>query len=178
MQACGIREYLAPRRLAPGNPCVDGLPVNKAAVLYGTVLLKMAKVFEYSVIVHPHHTDYGGVVWHGAYIAWLEEARIAYLQSQGVNFADWVDQGVDLPVVDLSLRYQQPLTLGMNVVVKTWLQPRKGIRLVWQYDLQIPATGATCVLATVTLVPVDRHKRKILRRLPPAVQKQLDALCG
>ena len=35
--------------------------------------------FEYPVRVQPHHTDYAGVVWHGAYIAWMEEARIRML---------------------------------------------------------------------------------------------------
>jgi len=31
--------------------------------------------FEYPVRVQPHHTDYAGLVWHGSYIAWMEEAR-------------------------------------------------------------------------------------------------------
>lgn len=138
----------------------------------------MAKVFEYPVIVQPHHTDYAGIVWHGTYIAWMEEARIAYLRSHGVNFADWVEQGVDLPVVELSLRYQQSFTLGMTAVVKTWLEPRRGVRFVWHYDLQAQATGETCVLGTVTLVPVERYGRKILRRLPLSIQQQLDKVSG
>ncbi|MCZ0899091.1 acyl-CoA thioesterase, partial [Microcoleus sp. HI-ES] len=32
--------------------------------------------FEYLVRVYPHHTDYSGVVWHGTYLAWREEARV------------------------------------------------------------------------------------------------------
>ncbi|NEQ11944.1 MAG: acyl-CoA thioesterase, partial [Moorea sp. SIO4E2] len=27
-----------------------------------------AKWFDYPVRVHPHHTDYAGIVWHGTYI--------------------------------------------------------------------------------------------------------------
>ena len=26
--------------------------------------------------VLPQHTDHAGVMWHGAYLAWLEEARV------------------------------------------------------------------------------------------------------
>ena len=26
--------------------------------------------------VLPQHTDYAGVMWHGAYVQWLEEARV------------------------------------------------------------------------------------------------------
>ncbi len=35
--------------------------------------------FEYPVRAQPHHTDYAGVVWHGSYIIWLEEARVECL---------------------------------------------------------------------------------------------------
>ena len=43
--------------------------------------------FEYPVIAQPHHTDYGGVVWHGTYLTWMESARVECLRSIGVNFA-------------------------------------------------------------------------------------------
>lgn len=134
------------------------------------------KVFDYPVQVHPHHTDYAGVVWHGSYIAWMEAARIAYLQSHGVNFASWVEAGVDLPVVDLSLRYHRPLTLGMTAIVKTSLEPRRGIRLVWHFDIQDQVGDTTCVVGTVTLVPVDRHRRQVLRRLPAAIEQAINSL--
>ena len=133
-------------------------------------------MFEYSVRVQPHHTDYAGVVWHGTYVAWMEEARVEALRSHGINFADWVSNGVDLPVVDISLRYQQSLRLGMDALVKAWTSPRRGVRLVWQYDIQNQATGITCVLGTVTLVPVDPRTRKVLRRLPKPIQTNLEQL--
>ena len=39
--------------------------------------------FEYPVRVQPHHTDYAGVVWHGTYLTWMEEARVECLRSIG-----------------------------------------------------------------------------------------------
>ena len=35
--------------------------------------------FEYPVKAQPHHTDYAGIVWHGTYLTWMEEARVEYL---------------------------------------------------------------------------------------------------
>ncbi|NJN21033.1 MAG: acyl-CoA thioesterase [Leptolyngbya sp. RL_3_1] len=136
-----------------------------------------SQVFAYPVVVYPHHTDYAGIVWHGTYIAWMEEARVACLRSHHICFADWVAAGVDLPVVDLSLRYRQSLTLGMTATIKAWLEPRQGVRLVWQYDIQNAATGQSCVLGTVVLAPVDYQTRKVIRRLPESLQKALDLLC-
>ncbi|MDA0265686.1 MAG: thioesterase family protein [Cyanobacteria bacterium] len=135
-----------------------------------------SQVFEYPVVVYPHHTDYAGIVWHGTYIVWMEEARVAYLRSHHINFADWVAAGVDLPVVDLSLRYRQSLSMGMTATIKTWLESRRGVRLTWQYDIQDAATGQSCVLGTVVLATVDPKSRKIVRRLPDALQKALDRL--
>jgi acyl-CoA thioester hydrolase len=132
--------------------------------------------FEYLVRVQPHHTDYAGVVWHGTYIAWMEEARVEYLRSLHIDFAKWVDYGVDLPVVDLSLQYRQPLMLGMEASVKCWLLPQRGIRIIWQYDIQDNTTQDTCVSGQVTLAPVNRKHRRILRQLPEPVKSEMARL--
>ncbi|HEY9886790.1 MAG TPA: thioesterase family protein, partial [Candidatus Obscuribacterales bacterium] len=126
--------------------------------------------WEYPVRVQPHHTDYAGVVWHGTYVAWMEEARVEYLRSRDIDFAHWVACDVDLPVVELSLQYRQPLTLGQLAIVKTWPAPPQGVRLVWHCDIQNQATGATCVAGQVTLVPVSRSRGKVWRQLPAPVK--------
>lgn len=136
------------------------------------------QIFDYCVRVQPHHTDYAGVVWHGTYVAWMEEARVEYLRSRGIDFARWVNFGVDLPVVDLSLQYRKPLQLGMEAQIKTWPEPRQGIRLTWRCDIRNKATGETCVQGTVVLVPVSHQQRKILRQLPEPVQSELAQLYG
>ncbi len=141
-----------------------------------TIVSLSSAAFRYPVRVQPHHTDYAGVVWHGTYIAWMEEARVECLRTVGANYADWVEQGVDLPVIDLTLQYQRPLSLGMEAVVVTGLAPRRGVRLIWEYDIQDRATGATCVRGRVTLAPVDRQNRKIRRQLPPSIATVLDQL--
>lgn len=129
--------------------------------------------FEYSVIAHPHHTDYGGVVWHGAYIAWMEEARIECLRSIGVEFADLVALGCDLPVVELALRYHQPIQMGMAAIVKTRMTEMSGVRINWDYQIESINGQTLFVSAKVTLVAIDLEKGKILRQLPPMVKDAL-----
>lgn len=132
--------------------------------------------FEYVVRVHPHHTDYAGVVWHGTYISWMEEARIESLRSIGIEFADLVALGCDLPVVEISIRYHKSVKLGMLVVVKTRMAKTEGVRLDWDYQIQSLDGQELYVTARVTLVTIDREKGKIMRRLPPAVQAALTKL--
>jgi acyl-CoA thioester hydrolase len=129
--------------------------------------------FEYIVKVHPHHTDYGGVVWHGTYIAWMEEARVESLRSLGIEYADLVALGCELPVVELSARYHRAVKMGMTVVVKTRLADTESIKLDWDYRIESLDGRELYVTARVTLVAVDREKGKIMRRLPQAVQDAL-----
>ncbi|MDJ0735897.1 MAG: thioesterase family protein [Nostocaceae cyanobacterium] len=121
--------------------------------------------FEYPVRVQPHHTDYAGVVWHGNYLTWLEEARVEYFRSIGIEFADLVALGCDLPVVELSVRYHRSLRLGMMAVVKTRMKVT-GVRMNWDYAIVSPGGDELYVSAKVTLVAVDQKKGKIMRQLP------------
>lgn len=133
------------------------------------------KWFEYAVRAQPHHTDYAGIVWHGSYIVWMEEARIECLRSVGIEFAELVALGCDLPVVELSVRYHRPIELGMAAVVRTRLAEVSSVRINWNYQVQ-SLDGQLHVTARVTLVAVDREKGKILRQLPPAMENALARL--
>ncbi|WP_293353596.1 MULTISPECIES: thioesterase family protein [unclassified Microcoleus] len=132
--------------------------------------------FEYLVRVYPHHTDYSGAVWHGTYLTWMEEARVESLRSLGIEYAEWVAQGVELPVVELSLRYHRSVQMGQSVAVRTRMAASEGVRLLWDYEIRSPDAQELYVTAQVTLVGVDRDKGKIIRQLPPALKEALTRL--
>jgi acyl-CoA thioester hydrolase len=132
--------------------------------------------FEYPVKAQPHHTDYAGIVWHGSYIAWMEEARVECLRSIGIEFADIVALGCDMPVVDLSVRYHRPLRMGMSAVLKTRMADTEGVRINWNYQMQSADRQELYLTAKVTLVVVDREKGKIMRQLPPTMKDALARL--
>jgi acyl-CoA thioester hydrolase len=129
--------------------------------------------FEYPITVYPHHTDYSGVVWHGAYVTWMEEARIECLKSIGIDFVDVVKMGCDLPVVEMALRYHRSLTMGVEVVVKCKVQNLDGVRIKWDYEIQSLDRETTYLTGTVALVAVDMDKGKIMRQIPPTVKEAL-----
>ena len=130
--------------------------------------------FDYPVRVHPHHTDYAGIVWHGAYVNWMEEARVECLQTHGVSFSDLVALGCDLPVVELAIRYHRSLQMGMDAYVRTRMLKREGVRLNWDYEIRSLDLQTLYVTATVTLVPVDRSRGKIMRHLPDVLEDALE----
>ena len=127
------------------------------------LIKQQAKIgFEYPIVVHPHHTDYAGIVWHGTYLTWMEEARVECLRSIGIDFADLVALGCDLPVVDLSIRYRRALRMGESAVVKTRTVDMTGVRIVWEYAIQSPdaqivyLTGAKTAANHRFTVPAEK----------------------
>ncbi|MDJ0510918.1 MAG: thioesterase family protein [Crocosphaera sp.] len=126
--------------------------------------------FEYSVRVQPHHTDYAGIVWHGTYLTWMETARVEYLRSIGIDFADLIRLGCDIYVVDLSLHYHRGLQLGEIAIVKTRMTEMTGVQMYCDYRIESSDRQQVYVTGKVTLVAVDLEKGKIMRQLPPAVQ--------
>ena len=133
----------------------------------------MSPWFDYPVQVYPHHTDYAGVVWHGAYVTWLEELRIAYLQHHNTSYAALVADGCELPVIAMALQYRKPLYHGQQAVLRGQMVRPQGLRLVWNYELRsTPPDAPNSLLyltAQVTLAPISTTTRKPLRHLPPAL---------
>lgn len=154
------------------------IPPNPSLALTRELHPTTEKWFEYLVRVQPHHTDYAGVVWHGTYLTWMETARVECLRSVGIDFAELVKMGCDLPVVEMSLRYHRPLRLGQTAIVKTIMNEVQGVRLEWDYRIECLESQELCLTAKVTLVTVDTQKGKILRQLPPVMQDVFARLKG
>jgi acyl-CoA thioester hydrolase len=140
-----------------------------SAIVAKSLPLSSHDWFEYPVKVHPHHTDYAGVVWHGTYLTWMEETRVEALRSLGIEYADLVAMGCELPVVDLSIRYHRALKMGAEAIVRARMEMH-GVRINWEYEIKSIDRSVTHVTAQVTLVAVDIEKGKILRQLPAAVK--------
>ncbi len=135
--------------------------------------------FEYPLQVHPHHTDYAGIVWHGSYIRWMEEARVHCLEAVGLSFAQLVEWGFDLPVVDLQIRYRQALKMGATGRLKAKMEPLQRARIPWSYELWSVQEDVLHLTAQVSLVVVDRASSKILRQLPATLSDALNKIyCG
>jgi acyl-CoA thioester hydrolase len=122
--------------------------------------------------VLPQHTDHAGVMWHGTYLAWLEEARVEALAEAGLAYADLSAQGLELPVVSLAIDYRQALLHGEWISLESWVLPRRGVKLPWRSRFVKP-DGRVAAEASVDLVLVDcsgaPQERRLLRQLPEAL---------
>lgn len=129
--------------------------------------------------VLPQHTDHAGVMWHGSYLAWLEEARVEALRQAGLAYSALSERGLELPVVSLQIDYRQALLHGEHVQVLSWVLPQQGVKLPWRSQF-IKTDGSVAAEARVELVLVDLSQgpgqRRLLRRAPEDLREALAQL--
>jgi acyl-CoA thioester hydrolase len=61
-----------------------------------------------------------GVVHHAAYLPYLEETRVAFLREMRHPYAKMRSEGLDAPVLEIAVRYRQPLQFDEEVDVHLW----------------------------------------------------------
>lgn len=129
--------------------------------------------------VLPQHTDLAGVMWHGAYVALLEEARVEALAAVGLAYSDLSDRGLSLPVVTMAIEYRRPLRHGDLIHVMSRILPPRGVRLPFASRF-ITAAGLVAAEAMVELVAAEQDapggSQKVLRRLPDDLDRAIHAL--
>ena len=64
-------------------------------------------------------TDQMAVAHHSAYVAWFEEARIAWLRNHGHSYKQLEESGTIMPVVELTIRYRKPARFDDELVLTT-----------------------------------------------------------
>ncbi|NDD44575.1 MAG: acyl-CoA thioesterase [Synechococcaceae bacterium WB9_4xC_028] len=133
--------------------------------------------WRWSKRVLPQHTDHGGVMWHGAYVAWLEEARVEALAAVGLPYGVVSEAGLEMPVVRLEIDYRQALHHGEQVLLESWALPRKGVRWPWR-SRWLRSDGEVAAEARVELVLVrfEGGRRTLLRQAPEPLGEALRRL--
>ena len=70
--------------------------------------------------VLPQHVDHAGVMWHGSYLYWLEEARINALSRSGIEYQYLIQKGFEMPVTSLEIKYLKPISIGDLITIKSF----------------------------------------------------------
>ena len=124
--------------------------------------------------VLPQHTDHAGVMWHGSYLHWLEEARIEALFSSGTLYRDLSADGFEMPVVSLNIKYISPLKHGETALLKSTVLPPKGVRWTWLTKI-LKDDESKIAEAKIELVLVKKNKDdfRVVRQIPDHLQKTL-----
>ena len=131
------------------------------------------KNFSLSIKVRYCETDQMGLVHHGSYINYFEEARISWISNLGFSYSEMEKSGIILPVSKLNVSYLRPAYFDDDLVVNVELAEMPTSRLIFNYTIknkdEVVVTGTT-VLAFLN----KETKRPV--RCPDYMLEKVDSL--
>lgn len=89
--------------------------------------------------VQYYETDRMGVTHHSNYIRWMEEARIAFLDKIGCNYAKMEEMGIISPVTSVECKYRQSTTFSDEIYISVGVEEFNGVRMKLGYSMEDPA---------------------------------------
>ena len=97
--------------------------------------------------------DLLGMVWHGRYPSYFEDGRIAFGDTFGLSYQNFIDRQTAAPIVKMHFDYKTPLRFDELFTIVTSLHWTEATRLDFSYSIKKPdntvaATGYTVQLLT------------------------------
>jgi acyl-CoA thioester hydrolase len=113
-----------------------------------------------------HDVDMVGVVWHGHYLRYLENARWALMNHLGYGFDRMVAAGFVWPIVELQTKYVNPARFGDRLRVRASLVEWES-RLAINYLVSSLGSDARIARARTVQVAVDARSGELKFNTPP-----------
>ena len=100
--------------------------------------------------------DMMGVVWHGNYPLYLEDAREAFGAEFGLSYALYIRENVFVPIVKMDVDYKRPVRFGMRPVIRIEYVPTDAAKVIFDYKLYDKESGDVFLTARTVQVFMDR----------------------
>jgi acyl-CoA thioester hydrolase len=114
-------------------------------------------------------TDQMAVAHHAAYVAWLEEARIAWMRAHGHSYRDLETAGTLMPVIELRIAYRRPARFDDELELTTTARALGPSRIA--FTTRIARGPDTVAEAEVTVAATDRSGKPV--RIPDGMKALL-----
>ena len=112
------------------------------------------------------------IVWHGNYVKYLEVARCTLLDQLDYNYYQMKDSGFAWPIVDLHLRYVQPVRFRQKVRVSAKIIEWEH-RLKIHYRISDDLSGRKLTTGHTVQVAVDISNGELQFETPPVLRRKL-----
>jgi acyl-CoA thioester hydrolase len=110
-----------------------------------------------------------GVVWHGHYALYLEQAREALTGRFGFTAARALAMGYKVPITRMELKYRAPATPGQTIRVTARLRPPEVARFVIDYEIR--SDSGNLLASAVTEQVVLNAQGELLLTLPSGLRE-------
>lgn len=127
-----------------------------------TKILSVTKPFD----IRFSEVDSMGVVWHGHYAMYFEDAREEFGKKYNLEYLFMYDQGYFEPLVELTFKYKKPLIYGMKPEISITYCPTEAAKIVFDYEIRDTATGEVYVTGHSVQVFMDKTNYQMVLYSP------------
>jgi acyl-CoA thioester hydrolase len=126
------------------------------------------------IAVRFSETDAMGVVWHGNYLKFFEDARDHFGVEHGIEYLDAFDAGYYTPIVKSEINHKASIYYGQKVSVKAILEQHASSKVVFRYEVFNLEIGEVAATGTTTQVFLNREDR-LLELIKPKFYAEWEA---
>jgi acyl-CoA thioester hydrolase len=124
-----------------------------------------------TISVRFHEVDSMLIVWHGHYVAYVEEARRALGRRYGVDYTTFFAHNTPAPVAQIHLDYLAPAKLADTLMVTARLFKSEAAKLELEYEIRRQSDRRLLAFATSLQVFTDVAGELILTMPPFMVER-------
>lgn len=121
-----------------------------------------------------HDVDMVGVVWHGHYLRYLENARWAFMDEMGYGLDQMLEAGFVWPIVELQTKYLSPARFGNRLRVRASLVEWES-RLTLNYLITRVGDDVRIARGRTVQVAVDARSSELQFVTPPGFRERVHA---
>ncbi len=121
----------------------------------------------HAIRVRYAESDQMGLAHHGAYVTWLEEARIEWLRANGQSYRELEARGVLMPVIALAIDYRRPMRFDDQIELVTTAVLAGPTRVTFVTEVRLAGDVDARAQGRVTIAAVGSDGRP--RRLPAEI---------
>ena len=105
--------------------------------------------------------DMMGVVWHGHYAVYFEDAREAFGAKYGLEYLMMYDKGFVEPLVELTFKYKRPIIYGMKSEIEIIYRPTDAAKIIFDYEIRDAETKEVFTIGHSVQVFMDRYTHQL-----------------
>lgn len=126
--------------------------------------------------VQYYETDGMRIVHHSNYIRWFEEARLAALKKDGMDYDRMEEEGIIIPVLSASCEYKMAVHYGETVKIYSEIDSFNGLRFGVRYQIYDMEEKVLHATGTTTHCFLDRNMKPMnVKRHAPEVYQYFQA---
>ncbi len=115
-----------------------------------------------------------GVVYHSHYLDYFEAARTEALRRLGVSYRSIEEEGVTMPVVEVSLRYHRPARYDDELEILARFPDPPGVTIKVDYEVRRRDEPELLVTGRVVLCFLDAERGRPIR-VPDRIRRLFES---